>query len=148
MTQPTVARVLIWVAALGGICSARPAYAESRAILPIIAEPEDSLPTEDALPRSLICWPKRLSVARNREMVPIAPESSDGRFTILPVEIAVCMRSMSTFVRRRLLVTRLDAIAVLTRDKLEGIVDMLVYRRRLITVPISSSITVMKRADP
>ena len=47
MTQPTVARVLIWVAALGGMSGAQPAFAESRALLPIIAEPEDSLPQED-----------------------------------------------------------------------------------------------------
>lgn len=47
MTQPTVARVLIWVAALGGICSTQAAFAESRSLLPIIAEPEDYLPQEE-----------------------------------------------------------------------------------------------------
>ncbi|HET8937083.1 MAG TPA: DUF882 domain-containing protein [Polyangiales bacterium] len=49
MTQPKVARLLIWVAALGGMCSsARPTAAESRALLPIIAEPEEIEPAEPA----------------------------------------------------------------------------------------------------
>jgi hypothetical protein len=47
MTQPRVARVLIWVAALGGMCSAQPAFAESRALIPSVSEYEDSLPQED-----------------------------------------------------------------------------------------------------
>jgi hypothetical protein len=75
MTQPTFARVLIWVAALGGMCIARPAYAESRALLPIIAEPEDSLPTEDdhsAVPETKP-EPVRKPAARKR--APVATKS-------------------------------------------------------------------------
>lgn len=75
MTQPTVARVLIWVAALGGMCSAQPAFAESRALLPIIAEPEDSLPQEDEPGHEPEAQPDPAKKPAARKRAPVATKS-------------------------------------------------------------------------
>jgi len=79
MTQPTVARVLFWVAtvaSVGGMCSTPLALAESRALLPIIAEPEDSLPQEEepvVEPVEAKPDPTRKPAARKR--APVATKS-------------------------------------------------------------------------
>jgi hypothetical protein len=79
MTQPTVARVLIWlatVATAGGMCSTQLARAESRVLLPIIAEPEDSLPQEEEPaiePAEPAPEPARKPAARKR--APVATKS-------------------------------------------------------------------------
>lgn len=72
MTQSTVTRMLICVAALGGVCSARPAAAESRALIPMVAE-EDGLPQETHVEPEAAPAPVRKPVARKR--APVATKS-------------------------------------------------------------------------
>jgi hypothetical protein len=49
MTQTSVVRLLVWVAALGGgVCGARSAAAESRELLPIIAAPTEEAHAAEA----------------------------------------------------------------------------------------------------
>jgi hypothetical protein len=84
MTQPSVARLLIWVAALGGMCSARPAAAESRALIPA-AEYDDSLPADtepedaegdEAVPAPVVTGTKKETKAAGaRKRAPVATKA-------------------------------------------------------------------------